>query len=244
VTTSIVGVELAVASTDPVTTFAGVELTPSLIGAQIEQADPSIAVLGEVTAVPVAGGSGSGTTDHRQLSHRSDAGAHPAAAISVADAGSHFTGTDVEAVLAELAGAGGAVDSVNGHTGVVVLTPDDLTDTATTHKFVTAAEKTKLANLSGTNTGDQDLSGLVPTSRTVNGHALTGNVTVTAGDVGAVPTSRTVAGHALTADVTISKSDVGLGSVDNTADTAKPVSTAQQAAIDGASYNTLFMAGV
>lgn len=49
---------------------------------------------------------------------------------------------------------------------------------------------------------------------------------------GRVPTTRTVNGHALSADVTVTKSDVGLGSVDNTADTAKPVSTAQQTALD------------
>lgn len=60
----------------------------------------------------------------------------------------------------------------------------------------------RLANTSGTNTGDQDLSGLVPKTTTVNGHALTGNISVT-------------------------KADVGLGSVDNTADADKPVSTAQ-----------------
>lgn len=42
--------------------------------------------------------------------------------------------------------------------------------------------------------------------------------------------TRTVNGHALTADVTISKSDIGLGSVDNTADASKPVSTLQAAA--------------
>jgi hypothetical protein len=54
---------------------------------------------------------------------------------------------------------------------------------------------------------DQDLSGYVPTTRTVNGHALSANVTVTA-------------------------ADLALGSVDNTADTAKPVSTAQQTALD------------
>lgn len=36
---------------------------------------------------------------------------------------------------------------------------------------------------SGTNTGDQDLSGYVPNTRTVNGHALSANVTVTASDV-------------------------------------------------------------
>lgn len=51
-------------------------------------------------------------------------------------------------------------------------------------------------NLSGTNTGDQDLSGYVPTTRTVNGHTLSANVTVTA-------------------------SDIGLGNVDNTSDATK-----------------------
>lgn len=50
--------------------------------------------------------------------------------------------------------------------------------------YVTDAEKTKLSNLSGTNTGDQDLSGLVPNTRTVNGHALSSNVTVSKSDVG------------------------------------------------------------
>lgn len=36
---------------------------------------------------------------------------------------------------------------------------------------------------SGTNTGDQDLSGLVPKTTTVNGAALSGNVTLTTGDI-------------------------------------------------------------
>lgn len=55
--------------------------------------------------------------------------------------------------------------------------------------------------------------------------------TTTTALAGKVPTTRTVNGHALSADVTVSKSDVGLGSVDNTADTAKPVSTPQATAI-------------
>ena len=63
---------------------------------------------------------------------------------------------------------------------------------------------------------------------TGSGASLTG---ITAAQVGAVPTSRTVNGHALTADVTVTKGDVGLGSVDNTSDANKPVSTAQAAAI-------------
>ena len=53
----------------------------------------------------------------------------------------------------------GVVQSINGYAqAVVTLTPDDLDDTTTTNKFVTAADITKLSNLSGTNTGDQDLS--------------------------------------------------------------------------------------
>ena len=65
----------------------------------------------------------------------------------------------------------------------------------------------------------------VPTSRTINGHALSANVTLTASDVGAdpagaaaavsttsigaVPTSRTVNGHALSSNVTVTAADVG-----------------------------------
>lgn len=57
-------------------------------------------------------------------------------------------------------GEGGAVDSVNGQTGVVVLDADDIDDTSTTQKFVTASDLTTLSNTSGVNTGDQDLSAL------------------------------------------------------------------------------------
>ena len=69
------------------------------------------------------------------------------------------------------------------------------------------------------------LAGKVPSSRTIAGHALSADVTLTAADVGAdaagsaaaitlaglggVPTSRTVAGHALTGNVTITAADVG-----------------------------------
>lgn len=58
----------------------------------------------------------------------------------------------------QVSGGTGAVDSVNGETGIVVLDADDIDDTSTTQKFVTAADLTKLSNLSGTNTGDQDLT--------------------------------------------------------------------------------------
>lgn len=66
--------------------------------------------------------------------------------------------------------------SVNTKTGSVVLDPDDLSDAATTNKFVTASDLTNLGNLSGTNTGDQtNISGNAATV-TTNAN-LTGTVT-------------------------------------------------------------------
>lgn len=103
--------------------------------------------------------------------------------------------------------ASGSVSSVNAQTGVVVLDADDIDDAATTNKFVTSSDITNLGNLSGTNTGDQDLSGLVPKTTQINGNALS-------------------------ADVTLTKSDVGLANVDNTSDVNKPISTATQTALD------------
>ena len=77
----------------------------------------------------------------------------------------------------------------------------------------TIKSKLGIITLSGSNTGDQDLSGLVPKTTTVNGHSLTGNISVTA-------------------------SDLGLGNVDNTSDINKPISSATQTALNG-KENTL-----
>jgi hypothetical protein len=89
-----------------------------------------------------------------------------------ADALPSLTGTDILAVTVDPGGAtpvsnkttianlmGQApVQSVNTATGAVVLDADDIDDTSTSHKFVTSSDITNLGNLSGTNTGDQDLS--------------------------------------------------------------------------------------
>ena len=101
-----------------------------------------------------------------------------------------------------------AVWSVNGHEGIVTLHTGDIPDEPG-FRYVTDAEKTKLANLSGVNTGDQTLAGL-----------------------GGVPISRTINGHALTANINITATDIGLGNVNNTADMDKPVSTFQQTALN------------
>lgn len=47
----------------------------------------------------------------------------------------------------ETPSAGGAVDSVNGQTGTVVLDADDIDDTTTTNKFTTAADISKLSGI-------------------------------------------------------------------------------------------------
>jgi hypothetical protein len=65
------------------------------------------------------------------------------------------------------------VQSVNTATGAVVLDADDIDDTSTTNKFVTASDITNLGNLSGTNTGDQDLSSLATQVSLGNHEALT-----------------------------------------------------------------------
>ena len=49
--------------------------------------------------------------------------------------------------LTNLPAGSGAVDSVNGLTGTVVLDPDDLDDSATTNKFTTASDISKLAGV-------------------------------------------------------------------------------------------------
>ncbi len=108
---------------------------------------------------------------------------------------------------------------------------------------VTVPTKTSdITNDSGFITSADVPEGAAASSTTpkMNGTATVGSETAFArgdhihpSDTSRVPTTRTVAGHALSADVTLVKGDVGLGNVDNTADADKPVSTAQQTALNG-----------
>jgi len=49
----------------------------------------------------------------------------------------------------------GAVDSVNGATGVVVLDADDIDDSSTSHKFASSSQLTKLDGVETGATADQ-----------------------------------------------------------------------------------------
>lgn len=101
----------------------------------------------------------------------------PAAAkLKSLTAGSGITFTTTDTNITVSASGGGAVDSVNGQTGVVVLDTGDIAE-ATDKNYVTDAQLTVIGNTSGTNTGDQDLSGLVPYA------GATGNVDLGANDL-------------------------------------------------------------
>jgi hypothetical protein len=143
------------------------------------------------------------------------------------------TDYDTEWVDAASGGGGGAVDSVNSQTGVVVLDQDDITDGTTAKQFL-ATEKTKLAGIAtGATANDTDANlkaranhtGTQATSTIVGLDAALANTVTVATFTG--HTGNTSNPHSVT------KTQVGLGNVDNTADTAKPVSIAQQAALDG-----------
>lgn len=53
-----------------------------------------------------------------------------------------------------------------------------------------------------------DISGVVPDTRKINTKPLSGNITLTASDVGAVPTTRTVNGKALSSNIKLTASDL------------------------------------
>ena len=69
--------------------------------------------------------------------------------------------TYVETLASEV-NINGAVYSVNGMNGDVIIDSDDISTVDKTNKFVTAQDLVNLSHLSGVNTGDQDLTPYVP----------------------------------------------------------------------------------
>ena len=120
-----------------------------------------------------------------------------------------------------------SVLSVNGQTGAVSLTASGLGALAAANNFSDVANaataRTNLGLAIGTNVQaySAELAGLAALSPS--------NDDVIQRKAGAWAT-RSMA--QLKTDLALSKSDVGLGSVDNTSDLSKPVSTATQSALD------------
>lgn len=138
-----------------------------------------------------------------------------------------YTKTEVDGMISSVYKPAGSVafaslpTLASGVLGNVYNVTDAFTTTA---NFVEGAGKSYPAgtNVVVVNTG-------TTASPTYKFDVLAGFVDLS----GYVPTSRKVNGKALSADITISKSDVGLGNVDNTSDSDKPISTATQTALDG-----------
>jgi hypothetical protein len=134
------------------------------------------------------------------------------------------------------------VASVNGETGTVVLNQDEVLD-GTTYKQYSSTEKTKLAGVATGATANDTDANLKNRANHTGSQAISTVTSLQASLDAKAP----LASPAFTGTPTgITKSHVGLGNVDNTADTAKPVSTAQQTALDAkadASATTSALAG-
>ena len=89
--------------------------------------------------------------------------------------------------------------------GVVTLDPDDFDDSATTNKFVTAADLTTLGNLTGTNSGDQNLFSTiaVATQTDIVADTLSDTLTMVGG------TGITITTNAATDELTITSTASG-----------------------------------
>jgi hypothetical protein len=138
-------------------------------------------------------------------------------------------------------------------TGGADATTADIAD-STDKRYVTDAQLVVVGNTSGTNTGDNatnsQYSGLAASKqdtlvsgtniKTINSTSLLGS-----GNVAVEPTiTATTSADYYRGDktfATLNKAAVGLGNVDNTSDANKPVSTAQQTALD-AKTNKLVVA--
>lgn len=135
-------------------------------------------------------------------------------------------------------GGGGDVSSVNGKTGAVVLSSGDVgaasaTDVAGFVQNVSNAVsilESDLDSKAATTYVDNQLATKASATDLDNVFGIATNAQTLATD--AVPKTRTVAGKPLSANITLDKIDVNLSNVDNTSDVNKPVSTAQQTALN------------
>lgn len=77
----------------------------------------------------------------------------------IGDTLAYWNGTEFRTIGGS--GGAGGIDAVNGDSGpFVVLDADDIDDSTTSNKFVTASQKNKLDELQGVNTGDETTSSI------------------------------------------------------------------------------------
>lgn len=113
--------------------------------------------------------------------------------------------------------------------------PEGAAASTTTPKMATAtgAVGTEAAFARGDHAHPSDTTKVDKTT-TVNGHALSSNITLTYDDVEAVPNTRTVNGKALSANIELGYDDVGASPADHTHDDATTTASGLMSAADKA----------
>lgn len=172
------------------------------------------------------------------------AGADPVGSAAVAESNAKAY-TDNEIATLDY-----PVDSVNGQTGTVALNTDDISEGA--NKYVTAAEKTKLSNLSGVNTGDQDLSSYATSAyvdaliASVEGsdvdsfNGRTGTVISQSGDYSASQVSNNPTGNIASTDIQGAITELDGEKVSKAGDTMTGAITVPSVIVPTASAGFLF----
>ena len=127
--------------------------------------------------------------------------------------GATVANTAGELVVTVSGGGGGSSD----HATLSHLAWTSSAHTGTASRFVIFNGSGAAAELAYPSTGIVAWSGSTWSGVTVDPPLSFSSGHLSADLSGYVPTSRTVNGHALSSDVTVTKSDVGLGSVENTA---------------------------
>jgi hypothetical protein len=139
----------------------------------------------------------------------------------------------VETII-DVTGAASGVTSVSGSAPIISsggLTPAISISAATTLAAgsMSAADKTKIDAVTGTNTGDESATSIkTKLSITTLSGSNTGDQTLPT----TLPASDVYAWAKAATKPTYTATEVGLGSVNNTTDVGKPVSTATQTALD------------
>jgi hypothetical protein len=129
---------------------------------------------------------------------------------------------DKTTILNNIGASSGGVDSVNGEQGTVILDADDIDDSATTHKFTTADNITKLGHIS--------------VSQGVNLDTMEGNIATNNSKVSNVTTNLSTS--TTTTSVTVNSSDGTNATIgEATGSAAGVMSTTHHNKLDGIAAN-------
>lgn len=124
---------------------------------------------------------------------------------------------------------------INGNT--ISIDPDVVAQLTDLANYVPTSRTVNGYALSSNISLDYDDVGAVPNTRTVNGKSLANNITLTYTDVNAVPTTRTVNNKALSSDITLTAGDVN--ALPDSTTINDLTTTAQQNAINSGATSTL-----